>query len=102
MHRFYCQHADFSHSTIAITDVNEVHHIKDVLRLKAGDGLCIFNGRNQEAKSLISVVKEREIQVRVQSVREAVKGAIKIILACAVPKKAKFEFIIEMYRAWCG
>ena len=95
MHRFYCQHADFSLKTTVITDGNEIHHIKDVLRLKVGDELYIFNGQNQEAKATIETIKEREVVARIVSVRQAVTGKTKIILACAVPKKAKFEFIIE-------
>ena len=96
MHRFYFQHADFNHKTITINDPNEVHHMKDVLRLKVGDEVYIFNGRNQEAKTVITDIKAGAIEVRVDQVREvSSSGKVKIILACAVPKKAKFELIIE-------
>jgi len=96
MHRSYCPHADFTQKTIVITDANEIHHIKDVLRLKAGDELCIFNGHSQEAQAAIVSVKETEVRASIKTVRQAVStDTSKIILACAVPKKAKFEFIIE-------
>ena len=96
MHRFYCQHADFTQKTIAITDGHEIHHIKNVLRLKAGDELAVFNGLNQEARVMIVGIKQGEIQARVDALREAAATeGPKIILACAVPKKAKFELIIE-------
>jgi 16S rRNA (uracil1498-N3)-methyltransferase len=97
MHRFYCQNADFSLKNFTITDRNEVHHIKDVLRLKIEDEVFIFNGRNQEARAKIAGFKGEGVQVRIEAVRETASTAprAKIILACAVPKKAKFEFIIE-------
>ena len=96
MHRFYFSNADFSKKSILITDRDEIHHIKDVLRLKAGDEVCIFNGSNQEAKAEIASVKQDQVEVRIQSIKEGQPPAkVKIILACAVPKKAKFEFIIE-------
>ncbi len=95
MHRFYFHSVDFTKKNISITDKDELHHIKDVLRLKAGDKLSIFNGQNQEALAVISSVKENEIIAVVESVREADKGGARVILCCAVPKKAKFEFIIE-------
>lgn len=96
MHRFYCQNADFTRTTIIITDKNELHHIRDVLRLKAGQELAIFNGRNQEALAVITSINATEVKASIQSVKEKSEGSrTKIILACAVPKKAKFEFIIE-------
>ena len=95
MHRFYCSHADFASKIIRINDSHEIHHIKDVLRLKAGDRLGIFNSKNEEALAVITSVKDTEVAVRIESVRQASTGKTKIILACAVPKKAKFEFIIE-------
>lgn len=96
MHRSYCPHADLTQKTITITDGREVHHIKDVLRLKAGDEMRVFNGRGQEAQAVITSVKEGQVRADVELFlsAEAVTGP-RIILACAVPKKAKFEFIIE-------
>jgi 16S rRNA (uracil1498-N3)-methyltransferase len=95
MHRFYCPQADFASKTVRISDPHEIHHIKDVLRLKAGDKLCIFNGKNEEGMAVIVSIKDTDVAVRIDSVRQAAAGNTRIILACAVPKKAKFEFIIE-------
>jgi 16S rRNA (uracil1498-N3)-methyltransferase len=95
MHRFYYPNADFSTKSIRINDAHEIHHIKDVLRLKAGDKLCIFNAKNQEASAVISAVKDMEVVAAIESVRQSLQKSTHIILACAVPKKAKFEFIIE-------
>lgn len=96
MHRFYCPHADFSSKVVRISDPHEIHHIKDVLRLKPSAEMCVFNNENEEARVVITEIREGEIMVRVEGVRQsALTGNVKIVLACAVPKKAKFEFIIE-------
>lgn len=95
MHRFYFESANFNQQTITISDQHEVHHIKDVLRLKTGDELSIFNGLAQEALCVLDVIKESAIVVCVKSIKQASKRSLNLILACAVPKKAKFEFIIE-------
>ena len=96
MYRFYCPEADFSKPSIVITDPHEIHHIKDVLRLKKGSEVCVFNGKGGEALAMIEEVRDTAVRLQVRSVLEKGKeGRPRIILACAVPKKAKFEFILE-------
>ena len=53
MYRFYCSDADFSKSSVVITDTHEIHHIKDVLRLKKGALIQIFNAKSQQADAMI-------------------------------------------------
>jgi 16S rRNA (uracil1498-N3)-methyltransferase len=95
MHRFYSADADFNQKKLIITDPDEVHHMKDVLRLKKGAVIQIFNGKNEEADVLVDVFTANGLKVNVQSVRQALKAKGRIILACAPPKKDKFEWIIE-------
>ncbi len=95
MHRFYCPNADFLTKYLTIADPDEIHHIKDVLRLKKGALIQIFNAQNQEADAVIDFFSQEGLRVSVGSVREAILNKIKIILACAPPKKDKFEWIIE-------
>ncbi|MDO8801766.1 16S rRNA (uracil(1498)-N(3))-methyltransferase [Phenylobacterium sp.] len=96
MHRFYCPQADLASKVIVITDPHEIHHIKDVLRLKKGSEVCVFNGKGGEALAMIEEVRDTAVRLQVRSVLEKGKeGRPRIILACAVPKKAKFEFILE-------
>ncbi len=96
MYRFYCPDADFSKSSVVIGDTHEIHHIKDVLCLHKGSLIQIFNAKSQQADVVIEQINEAAIQVLVKGVQhnERVTQA-KIILACAPPKKGKFEFIIE-------
>ncbi len=95
MHRFYVESANFSQPTIKITDRDEIHHIKDVLRLKKGDKVQVFNGASQEADVIIERLGEDALVVKVGAVRQKPVGGVRIILACAPPKKGKFELIIE-------
>jgi len=104
MHRFYCPQADFASKIIQIVDPQEIHHIKDVLRLKKGSEVCVFNGKSEEALATIQEVGGNAVRLQVRSVRQKGRpfdfaqgkdGKPRIILACAVPKKAKFESILE-------
>jgi len=95
MYRFYLQDADFSKPSVIISDSHEIHHIKDVLRLKSGSTIQIFNGQSQQADAMIEGIKETTIEVRIIKLIQIECVQAKIILACAPPKKGKFEFIIE-------
>ena len=95
MHRFYSANVNFYQKQLTITDSDEIHHIKDVLRLKKGAVIQIFNGQNQEADVVIDTFSQEGLVVSVRSIREASLNKSRIILACAPPKKDKFEWIIE-------
>lgn len=95
MHRFYCPDIRFSSRTVDIRDNDEIHHILDVLRLKAGDLIAVFNQVGEEAIGEIRECSVRRIRVEIQKVSKVEKQAPEIVLACAIPKKSKFEFIIE-------
>ena len=74
MYRFYCPDADFSKSSVVITDTHEIHHIKDVLRLKKGSLIQIFNARSQQADVVIEQINETAIHVRVKTVKKNEEG----------------------------
>ncbi|MBI3601523.1 MAG: 16S rRNA (uracil(1498)-N(3))-methyltransferase [Candidatus Omnitrophica bacterium] len=95
MHRFYCANADFLKKYFTITDSDEIHHIKDVLRFKKGAVIQIFNSQNQAADVVIESFSQQGLNVSVLSVRQMSFSRPKITLACAPPKKDKFEWIIE-------
>lgn len=95
MHRFYCSNADFSPPKISITNPGEIHHLTHVLRMRAGDELEIFNGLGQEIRGMIESVSAMRVDVVVLDRRSERRTSAYVTLACAVPKKAKFESIIE-------
>lgn len=95
MHRFFCPQANFSASQIVLTDKKEIHHLRDVLRLKTNDLICVFNERNEEAQGRILSIGSQEVTVQIQKVEMNKIKFPQIVLACALPKKGKFELIIE-------
>jgi len=95
MHRFLCQEINPQKHTASITDKREIHHIKNVLRLKSGDKVIVFDGQGKQANGTLRQVKSTAVTVGIGSITENNQGQSTIILACAIPKKAKFETIIE-------
>ena len=69
MHRFYCPQADLTSKTVKITDPDEIHHIKDVLRLNTGSKICVFDGQGREAMAVIEGIGANGVRARVGSVR---------------------------------
>ena len=95
MHRFYCPQSEFSSTEVVITDKKELHHLHDVLRLKKGDPVCLFNDKNEEARGIILASSPQKVRVQIRSVEKIKPPLPSIILACAIPRKGKFERIIE-------
>ena len=95
MHRVYSPHVNFNSQEVTLTDPKEIHHLRDVLRLKKGAEVCLFDGKNQEAMGKIELIAPNEVRVKILEIKKQMLNERKIILACAIPKKSKFEFIIE-------
>ena len=95
MHRFYCPNTDFSPPRITLSNPAEIHHLKNVLRMSSGDHLALFNGQGEEVIGEIETMNAMQVQVFITQRQVKKQSAVSIVLACAVPKKAKFETIIE-------
>ncbi|MCK5014147.1 MAG: 16S rRNA (uracil(1498)-N(3))-methyltransferase [Candidatus Omnitrophica bacterium] len=95
MHRFYCPDANFTSKHIPITSKDELHHLRDVLRLKKNAQVDLFDGKGREASGSLLSITSQKAEVKILSVKESKRQGPLLILACALPKKSKFEFIIE-------
>lgn len=95
MHRFYTPHLTPDSQDLRIDDSKEVHHARDVLRLKQGAAVELIDGRGLIASATLSQLGAVEIRVRVEDIRRETPRSPRLTLACAIPKKGKFETIIE-------
>jgi 16S rRNA (uracil1498-N3)-methyltransferase len=95
MHRFFLPNIDSDSKILQITDKREIHHLKSVLRLKVKDRILVFDGKGKEAKGIILSFEKDLIRVLIENIEEEKRREVSIVLACAIPKKSKFESIIE-------
>ncbi|MFT5387289.1 MAG: 16S rRNA (uracil1498-N3)-methyltransferase, partial [Candidatus Omnitrophota bacterium] len=95
MHRCYCKDLDLNQPVLFLKDTKEIHHLKDVLRLKEKTELHLFNDAGDQAKGFITTITNNEILITITQKLKPEEAQINIILACAMPKKGKFELIIE-------
>lgn len=95
MHRFFSPSLSMETTILEITDTGEIHHLKNVLRLKKDSVITIFNGQGVEGRAIIQSIADSCIKLHVRETRVEAPKKFTVSLACAIPKKAKFKTIIE-------
>lgn len=95
MYRFYHILQDPSSDTVIVTDKKQVNHLKNALRLKAGEKVCLFDGRGNEYISEVESVLPAKVSFRIRDKRLICASQCGLTIACAIPKKAKMDDIID-------
>lgn len=100
MHRFYISSQDISQDVskdkIIISDLQQIHHIKDVLRLNPGDKIVMFDSKGNEYTGLITQISSKDVSIGVK-VKKSIPqhSGIKITLACAIPKGRRMDEVVD-------
>src|SRR3989338_395251 len=83
-----------THSSIYITGDN-YHHVKNVLRMKVGDPLYLFNGGEEEFEAKIVAMDKKNITLQILMSQKANKESpLEIIIGQGLPKGSKFDDLI--------
>jgi 16S rRNA (uracil1498-N3)-methyltransferase len=91
--RFYAPRLD---TDLVRLDGDEAHHLANVLRLRAGDEVALFDGRGAERRGRVETVSRRDVQVRVLDVVEPTAEArVAITLAQAALKGDRMDAIVR-------
>ena len=96
MHRFYIFSQNILADKIVISDSQQAHYLRDVLRLKAKDPVIAFDEKGNEYSCLIEKVLPRAITLHIKDIAR-VKGQkeFSLTVACAIPKKSNMDDIID-------
>jgi len=95
MRRFFTDALITENSTIIITG-SEANHIKNVLRLRAGDKIILFNGSGNEYKAEIIAVSSNSVEALIlHSIESSRESPTEIIIAQAFLKEKKMEELIR-------
>ena len=94
MHRFYVLPEQWDPRAIALRG-SEAHHARDVLRLKQGDKVVLFNGRGRELTAEIERLAGVEIQLRKLHEAETPPLRCRIVLGQAIPKGKNMDLIVQ-------
>lgn len=94
MSRFYCKSEDIAKDYIYLRDRSEIRHIKNSLRLGEKDKVVIFSDSGFEYEGVIANIAKDCISVKIEKAQRREINIPRICLACAIPKKAKIDYIL--------
>ncbi len=94
MHRFYICPENWNRGALALTG-SEVHHARDVLRIRLGEKVVLFNGQGREITAEIADFSDDEIGLRKLHEAETPPLRCRIVLAQAIPKGKNMELIVQ-------
>ena len=94
MHRFYISPEKWNSGALTLTG-SEAHHARDVLRVRRGDKVALFNGQGREITAEIADFSGDEIGLRKLHEAETPPLRCRIVLGQAIPKGKHMELIVQ-------
>lgn len=96
--RFFAPPSAFNFNTRSVTlTSDEARHLREVLRLKAGDEVQVFDGAGKEFRAIVSQarreVAELELKDEIASARP--ESPLQLTLAVALLKGEKFDLAVQ-------
>ncbi len=94
MHSFYLPEK-ITGDTASISDPEQLHHLRDVLRLKKGDEIIIFDSEGSEYLCTIAELNKKQATLNIKTRKTFPSSKLKLAIACAIPKQSKMDDIID-------
>lgn len=98
MNRYYADKRCVVGDKIIIHDAQDIRHLVKALRIRLKERMSITDGEGKAYEAEIESISSKEVLLRILKItRESKRGDRKIALslACAIPKFAKFEEIVD-------
>ena len=96
--RFYAPVSAFALANQTVTlAAEEARHLRDVLRLKNGDEVYVFNGAGGEFRCTVANTKRDSAELRIESEVEAAKpeSPLRLELFVSLLKGEKFDLVVQ-------
>jgi 16S rRNA (uracil1498-N3)-methyltransferase len=93
MHRFLVDHIQGDNAIL--TDAAQLHHIRDVLRLKTNNKVIIFDGAGHEFTGIITNINKKQVALKVTPLQKQRNSRAALTIACAIPKGSHMDDIID-------
>jgi 16S rRNA (uracil1498-N3)-methyltransferase len=94
MHRSYIAPENWNPDALRLGD-GEAHHMRDVLRLKAGEKIVVFNGKGHEITAELVDIARGEIRLRKLHEAQTPPLRCQITLGQAIPKGKNMDLIVQ-------
>jgi 16S rRNA (uracil1498-N3)-methyltransferase len=96
--RFYAPRASFADGRVALS-AEESRHLRDVLRLRAGDEVFVFDGEGREFACVVVEEGGRKgaavVEVRAPAGPPSPESPLNLTLAVALLKGEKFDLVVQ-------
>jgi 16S rRNA (uracil1498-N3)-methyltransferase len=96
--RFYAPRGSFSDDGVVLS-AEESRHLRDVLRLRAGEEVYVFDGEGREFACVIAEAGGRggaaSLEVRGESEPPSPESPLELTLAVALLKGEKFDLVVQ-------
>jgi len=94
--RFHAPPSAFTHPTITLP-TDEARHLRDVLRLKPGDEVYVFDGLGHEFRCTVSNTRRDSAELRIEAEVEPAKpeSQLQLNLCVALLKGEKFDLVVQ-------
>lgn len=96
MRRFYASPIQFKNGFVTL-DQDETRHLREVLRLREGSVVQVFDGEGKEFSCGIEETNRKEtiLVIREQTAAPAPESELRLTLAVALLKGEKFDFVVQ-------
>src|SRR5438045_9106925 len=94
MHRFFISPENWDPGALTLAG-SEAHHARDVLRVRLGEKLVLFNGRGREMTAEVVDVSGNEVGLRKLHEAETPPLRCRIVLGQAIPKGKNMDWIVK-------
>jgi len=94
MHYFHID-SKIEAGTFIVANAPTLHHMLDVLRLKAGDEVAVFDSAGSRYLCSVTRLNSREAVLTVKERRFATDRKVSLTIACALPKKGGMDEIVD-------
>lgn len=96
MHRFYARPEKFADAFIVLDD-GETRHLRDVLRLKEGAVVNVFDGNGREFECVVATIGKREasLSISTEIAPTAPESTLDLTVAAAITPGEKFDLAIQ-------
>ena len=87
--------ADLAEAATVACSSAQANYLKNVLRLKAGDDILVFNGRDGEWRSQIAEAGKRGASLRIRAQVRSQEGGPDIDYLFAPLKRARLDYLVQ-------
>lgn len=95
MNRFFIDKVGIKDKLIILNDALQLHHLRDVLRIKPLEELAVFDNSGNEYICVLLEVGAEAAKLEIREKKASRDSGVSVTVACAIPKKVKMDDIVD-------